>query len=151
VHPTKSPKREVMVGGSEGEDHGWSHRAVRGSRGGGEEGKEVGVDGGCAGRWRAAGVDGELLNFGYILSCRRCYNSINLLLKLFCCFAALLRCCKIFGEVSDKFGLATIIFLQHFTVVLQMENIFATGVSGEVSGEFSLESSRRCLPRYPFC
>jgi hypothetical protein len=45
-----------MVGGSEGEDRGWTHRAVGGSRGGGEEGEEAGVDGGCGGRWRAAGL-----------------------------------------------------------------------------------------------
>jgi hypothetical protein len=68
VHPTKSPKRELMFGGSEGEDRGWTHRAAEGSRGGGEEGEEAGVDGRCGGRWRAAGVDGELLDFCYILS-----------------------------------------------------------------------------------
>jgi hypothetical protein len=75
---------------------------------------------------------------------RRCYNKINLLLKLFCCFATLLRnCCyKISGGVSDKFGFAIIaqffatIF---FTILLQMENMFATRVSSEFSGEFHVD------------
>jgi hypothetical protein len=45
------PQERSMVGGSEGEDHGWTHRTVGGSRGGGEKGEEAGVDGGCCGTW----------------------------------------------------------------------------------------------------